>query len=84
VPQWRQVLAVVAHSDDETFALGAIADSFAAGGTSVHVLCFTHGKASALNENDAELGAARTGNCAMLQPSWVSPPSPCSITPMAI
>jgi hypothetical protein len=54
LPEWRQVLAVVAHPDDETFGLGAIADSFAAGGTSVHV------------------------------PSWVSPPSPCSITPMAI
>jgi LmbE family N-acetylglucosaminyl deacetylase len=59
LPEWRQVLAVVAHPDDETFGLGAIADSFAAGGTSVHVLCFTHGEASTLNENDTELGQAR-------------------------
>ncbi len=59
LPDWRQVLAVVAHPDDETFGLGAIADSFAAGGASVHVLCFTHGEASTLNENDTELGEAR-------------------------
>ena len=59
LPGWRQVLAVVAHPDDETFGLGAIADRFAAGGTSVHVLCFTHGEASTLNENHAELHAVR-------------------------
>ena len=59
LPGWRQVLAVVAHPDDETFGLGAIADSFAAGGAAVHVLCFTHGEASTLNENHAELSQAR-------------------------
>ena len=50
---------MVAHPDDETFGLGAIAGSFAAGGTAVHVLCFTHGEASTLNENHAELSQAR-------------------------
>jgi LmbE family N-acetylglucosaminyl deacetylase len=56
---WRQALVVVAHPDDETFGLGAVADRFAAGGTAVHVLCFTHGEASTLNENHAELRRAR-------------------------
>ncbi len=59
LPGWRQVLAVVAHPDDETFGLGAIAGLFAAGGAAVHVLCFTHGEASTLNENHAELRGAR-------------------------
>ena len=59
LPGWRTVLVVVAHPDDETFGLGAIADSLAAGGAAVHVLCFTHGEASTLNENHAELSQAR-------------------------
>ena len=59
LPGWRQVLAVVAHPDDETFGLGAIVDSLAAGGAAVHVLCFTRGEASTLNENHAELSQAR-------------------------
>jgi hypothetical protein len=59
LPAWRQALAVVAHPDDETFGLGAVADCFSAGGTAVHVLCFTHGEASTLNENHAELRQAR-------------------------
>ena len=59
LPGWRQVLAVVAHPDDETFGLGALADHLAAGGATVHVLCFTHGEASTLNENHAELHQER-------------------------
>jgi LmbE family N-acetylglucosaminyl deacetylase len=59
LPAWRQALVVVAHPDDETFGLGAIADRFTVGGTAVHVLCFTHGEASTLNENHAELRGAR-------------------------
>ncbi len=59
LPGWDQVLAVVAHPDDETFGLGAVADRFADAGASVHVLCFTHGEASTLNENLAELHQER-------------------------
>jgi LmbE family N-acetylglucosaminyl deacetylase len=59
LPGWRQVLAAVAHPDDETFGLGAIACRFADGGASVHVLCFTHGGASTLNENHADLHQER-------------------------
>jgi LmbE family N-acetylglucosaminyl deacetylase len=59
LPDWRQVLVVVAHPDDETFGLGAIAGRFTAAGTAVHVLCFTHGEASTLNENHVELRQAR-------------------------
>ena len=49
----------MAHPDDETFGLGAVAARFAASGTRVHVLCFTHGEASTLNENRADLHQAR-------------------------
>jgi LmbE family N-acetylglucosaminyl deacetylase len=59
LPDWRHALVVVAHPDDETFGLGAIVDRLAAGGAAVHVLCFTHGEASTLNENHAELSQAR-------------------------
>lgn len=59
LPDWRHALVVIAHPDDETFGLGAIVDNFAAGGAAVHVLCFTHGEASTLNENHAELSQAR-------------------------
>ena len=59
LPLWRRVLVVVAHPDDETFGLGAIAGRFAGAGASVHVLCFTHGEASTLNNNDAELHQER-------------------------
>ncbi len=59
LPGWPSVLAVVAHPDDETFGLGAILDQMAAGGASVHVLCYTHGEASTLNESGADLRRAR-------------------------
>jgi len=69
LPAWRQALVVVAHPDDETFGLGAIADRFTVGGTAVHVLCFTHGEASTLNENHAELRGHAPGNSARPPPS---------------
>jgi LmbE family N-acetylglucosaminyl deacetylase len=53
------VLAVVAHPDDETFGLGAVIDALASAGSAVHVLCFTRGEASTLNETGADLHAAR-------------------------
>ena len=75
---------MVAHPDDETFGLGAVADSFTTGGAAVHVLCFTHGEASTLNENHAAAAARPgSGNSARPPPSWGWPPSPCSITPTA-
>ena len=55
---WPQVL-VVAHPDDETFGLGAVLDRMVAGGAAVHVLCFTRGEASTLNEGGADLRWAR-------------------------
>jgi GlcNAc-PI de-N-acetylase len=76
LPGWRQVLAVVAHPDDETFGLGAIAGQFAKDGASVHVLCFTHGEASTLNENDAELHEERARNSGWLPASLSWPVQP--------
>lgn len=61
LPDWPGVLAVVAHPDDESFGLGAVIDGLAAGGTAVHILCFTHGEASTLNETDTDLRRAREG-----------------------
>jgi N-acetylglucosamine malate deacetylase 2 len=59
LPAWRSVLVVVAHPDDETFGLGAVIDAMASAGSAVHVLCFTRGEASTLNECNADLSAAR-------------------------
>ena len=59
LPGWSSVLVVVAHPDDESFGLGALVDGFAGGGAAVHVLCFTRGEASTLNENAADLRVAR-------------------------
>ena len=53
------MLAVVAHPDDETFGLGAVIDTLIVAGSAVHVLCFTHGEASTLNESGADLRSAR-------------------------
>lgn len=59
LPAWRNALVVVAHPDDETFGLGAVIDALVAGGSSVHVLCFTRGEASTLNHCDADLPTVR-------------------------
>jgi N-acetylglucosamine malate deacetylase 2 len=60
LPRWRSALLVIAHPDDESFGLGAIAGQLTAAGTAAHVLCFTHGEASTLNENQVELHAERS------------------------
>jgi LmbE family N-acetylglucosaminyl deacetylase len=59
LPAWPSVLVVIAHPDDESFGLGAIIDRLAAGGAAVHVLCFTRGEASTLNQTGTELSRAR-------------------------
>lgn len=59
LPRWRSVLAVVAHPDDESFALGAVLSSFADGGTAVWVLCLTRGEASTLHGVPGDLGVLR-------------------------
>ncbi len=59
LPRWSRALIVVAHPDDETFGLGAVAGRLTAAGCGVHVLCFTHGEASTLNTNGDDLRRAR-------------------------
>jgi N-acetylglucosamine malate deacetylase 2 len=59
LPPWRNVLAVVAHPDDETFGLGAVIARLTASGTAVHLLCFTRGEASTVNETSADLARER-------------------------
>jgi len=49
LPAWGDVLALVAHPDDESFGLGALLASFVAAGSRVSVLCLPHGEASTLH-----------------------------------
>ncbi len=48
LPRVKEVLAVCAHPDDESFGLGAILAAFSEGGARVGVICFTHGETSTL------------------------------------
>ena len=59
LPSWPRTLVIVAHPDDETFGLGAVLDRMVTAGTAVHVLCYTRGEASTLNESGADLRHAR-------------------------
>jgi LmbE family N-acetylglucosaminyl deacetylase len=64
LPAWPAVLAVVAHPDDESFGLGAVIAALGGAGAGVHILCFTHGGASTLNETGADLHRAREAELA--------------------
>ena len=59
LPPWRLVLVVVAHPDDESFALGALVDRWGREGAEVTVLCLTRGEASTLGADVADLSAVR-------------------------
>jgi len=60
LPEYRSVLAVCAHPDDESFGLGAALARFAERGSAVSVLCFTHGEASTLGASvHRDLAAGR-------------------------
>ncbi len=59
LPGWASVLVVIAHPDDETFGLGGIVDRLAGRGAAVHILCYTRGEASTLNETGADLHRVR-------------------------
>lgn len=59
LPPWSRVLVVVAHPDDESFGLGAVIDAFTRAGAAVHVVCLTHGEASTLGGDLADLGEVR-------------------------
>jgi len=59
LPEWARVLVVVAHPDDESFGLGAIISQMTATGAAVHILCYSHGEASTLNQNRADLDIER-------------------------
>ena len=59
LPAWPGALVVIAHPDDESFGLGAVIDQLAAAGAAVHILCYTHGGASTLNQTHADLHRER-------------------------
>ncbi len=59
VPPWRSVLAVVAHPDDESFALGGVLAAFAEAGARVSVLCLTRGEASTVHGVEGDLTELR-------------------------
>ncbi|TDD71628.1 PIG-L family deacetylase [Jiangella aurantiaca] len=44
VPAVRALLVVCAHPYDATFALGGVIAAFAGAGTSIHIVCLTHGR----------------------------------------
>jgi LmbE family N-acetylglucosaminyl deacetylase len=58
-PDWRRVLVVVAHPDDESFALGALLDRLVHDGSEVSMLCLTRGEASTLGADAEDLAAVR-------------------------
>lgn len=64
LPRWRSVLAVVAHPDDETFALGALLARFADAGARVSVLCLTRGEASTVRGVEGDLLQIRSAELA--------------------
>ena len=64
LPRVPSVLAVCAHPDDESFGLGAALSSWAAAGTHVSVLCFTHGEASSLGTASGDLHRVRQAELA--------------------
>jgi LmbE family N-acetylglucosaminyl deacetylase len=59
LPAWGQVLAVVAHPDDESFGLGAVLATFVESGSEVSVLCLTRGEASTLHGVSGDLAEIR-------------------------
>lgn len=59
LPPWDSVLAVVAHPDDESFALGGLLAAFAEAGAWVSVLCLTRGEASTLHGVSGDLTELR-------------------------
>jgi LmbE family N-acetylglucosaminyl deacetylase len=54
----RRAVAIVAHPDDESFGLGAVLSALVDAGTSIGVVCLTHGEASTLGAG-VDLGARR-------------------------
>lgn len=58
-PDWDRVLVVVAHPDDESFALGALLDRLVKDGAEVSMLCLTRGEASTLGADAADLATVR-------------------------
>jgi LmbE family N-acetylglucosaminyl deacetylase len=59
LPAWTSALAVVAHPDDESFALGAVLSAFVRSGCQVSVLCLTRGEASTVHGISGDLRALR-------------------------
>jgi LmbE family N-acetylglucosaminyl deacetylase len=50
---------VCAHPDDESFGLGAVLSTFSSLGMQTNLLCFTHGEASTLGADGADLAVVR-------------------------
>jgi LmbE family N-acetylglucosaminyl deacetylase len=59
LPNWKRVLVIVAHPDDESFGMGAVLSTFIESGADVSVLCFTSGEASTLHGVDGDLALVR-------------------------
>lgn len=66
VPDVRHLLAVCADPYDVTFALGAVVGAFSDAGTSVHILCFTHGPGPDIGPQRRFIRASELGEAARL------------------
>ena len=58
-PAVREVLAVTAHPDDESFGIGSVLSALIAGGVRASVLCFTQGESSTLGADCPDLTMLR-------------------------
>jgi len=56
---WTSLLAVIAHPDYVSTGLGAVLDAFMLAGTTVEVLCLTHGQVWTLDGAPGDLAAMR-------------------------
>jgi LmbE family N-acetylglucosaminyl deacetylase len=83
LPAWPSVLVVIAHPDDESFGLGAVIDKITSAGAAVHIVCFTHGGASTLNQMHTDLHRVRETELHRAAPNSGRPVSRCWITPTA-
>lgn len=64
MPVARNVLAVCAHPDDESFGLGAIISTLIDQGASIDLVCLTRGEASTLGASVRDLAGVRCGELA--------------------
>lgn len=77
------VLAVVAHPDDESFALGAVLSKLVMNDAHAGLICFTHGEASTLHGRSGRLFTVRSQELQAAGAELRLSPSSYTVTPTA-